>query len=155
MRVFGDDARELAKQIQASIRQWQDVREAQGRRTREIHDQGAAALAQWKNSRPHSTEEEDVVQAQVQRTIAALNESTELGKANNEQFQQVLLKVKNAGRYTRTTDKEVLSLILDVDVKTGNDQLLRREALLETVAVETEKLEAYVAEHSLPKNMSK
>jgi hypothetical protein len=120
------------RHIERSMKQWMSLRKGEEDRRQHLSAQNKAVLHKWTLSEPHSPDEKALVMAKVKEVVAVLDESTALGKQNNEEFAQCtedLARASHLGGAERQRALERLQSEVDRIIAV---ELPKRSSILDT-----------------------
>jgi hypothetical protein len=137
--------RQIEREIGYAIKKWIGLREDEEDRRRKLTVVGQGELHRWKSAASGDQKENEYVSEQVKKVVSALNESTELGKVNNQEFQsytQQFEAVRSLKGDERTAALTRLKHEID---RVISEEFPKRDSVLDVYEAEVSELSQFVS----------
>ena len=140
------ESRELTKQVNPLFMEWTLVRKQEEARWPPLFEKARSALHRWGEHAPRPAAEVASIDERVAQVSAIFQESTELGRRNNEDFARCTNEFK-VTRHLRSHEKlDALMRLRDECSRIVREDLPRRSLLLDRYEREINALVSYIDE---------
>jgi hypothetical protein len=141
---------DIAHEVRDTLDRWVVERQAEEERRRLLTATGQAALHRWKTQGSHSDDDDQFVSSQIKIVIATLNESTSLGKLNNEAFETLTRDFINAKKLKSEIGLAKMTQIRDRSLEIVGREPKARSSVLDKYENEVQILDLFVVERLGP-----
>jgi hypothetical protein len=144
------EAYNAVKKVKQSMMEWGTLRQEEEERRRSLTSLGRSTLHRWETNGPHSKHDVDFVDEQVAKVVSILNESSELGKRNNEDFARCMQDLSVARRLRFESKIAALQTLQVECSRVLVEDLPQRSATLDRYEKEVHTLVDFVNEQLSP-----
>ncbi|NNN09457.1 MAG: hypothetical protein HKL85_09740 [Acidimicrobiaceae bacterium] len=140
------ESRELTKQVNPLFMEWTLVRKQEEARWPPLFEKARSALHRWGEHAPRPAAEVASIDERVAQVRVTFQESTELGRRNNEDFARCTNEFK-VTRHLRSQEKlEALARLRDECSRVVREDLAKRALILDQYEQEIGELVSYIDE---------
>ncbi|MHB1209140.1 MAG: hypothetical protein ACYC1I_05475 [Acidimicrobiales bacterium] len=138
------------KQVKQSMVEWGRVRQEEEDRRRSLTGLGRSTLHRWETNGPHSKQDAEFVHEQVAKVVSILNESSERGKRNNENFAKCTEDLSATRRLKSDEKMAALLKLHDECLRVLREDLPQRSMTLDRYEKEVNALVAFINDRLTP-----